>query len=286
MSTAVGPAVISVGLCTIDLVQRVGTIPAPGEKVQSSSVELAAGGPAANAAVAVAALGGASRLSTVLGSHPLAQLAAHDLAVCGVEVTDVLPYRVAPPAVSAVSVRESDGERTVVSHNAAGVTAAADVELGGAGCLLVDGHHPDLALRAARSARELGVPVLLDAGSWKPVLAELLSYVDICACSAAFRSPGELTSPVVIRTAGPDPVTWTAGDAGGTVEVEPTEVLDTVGAGDVWHGAAALAVARLGRVPTAAEVPGVIEFANRAAAVRIGHEGARSWVAPMRRLAP
>jgi sugar/nucleoside kinase (ribokinase family) len=62
-------------------------------------------------------------------------------------------------------------------------------------------------------------------------------------------------------------------------------VRDTVGAGDVWHGAAALAVARLGRVPSADEVPGVIEFANRAAAVRIEHEGARSWVLPMRRLA-
>jgi sugar/nucleoside kinase (ribokinase family) len=275
-------AVVTVGLCTIDLVQRVATLPAPGEKVQSSSVELAAGGPAANAAVAVAALGGTARLSTVLGSHPLAQLAARDLAACGVEVTDVLPYRVAPPAVSAVSVREADGERTVVSHNAAGVAAAADVDLAGAGCLLVDGHHPDLALRAARSARELGIPVMLDAGSWKPILTELLSYVDVCACSASFAAPAELTNPVVIRTAGPDPVRWTAGGASGEVEVAPAEARDTVGAGDVWHGAAALAVARLGRIPGAADVPAVIEFANRAAAVRIAHEGARSWVGPMR----
>ena len=72
----------------------------------------------------------------------------------------------------------------------------------------------------------------------------------------------------------------------GEVEVPATEVRDTVGAGDVWHGAAALAVARLGRVPSASEVPDVIEFANRAAAVRIEHEGARSWVSPMRALAP
>ncbi|MGH3881743.1 MAG: PfkB family carbohydrate kinase, partial [Actinophytocola sp.] len=230
--------VVAVGLCTVDLLQRVGTLPAPGEKVQSSSVELAAGGPAANAAVAVAALGGSVRLSTVLGSHPLAQLALRDLEACGVEVTDLLPYRVAPPAVSAVSVREADGERTVVSHNAAGVAVMADVELGGAGCLLLDGHHPDLALRAARAARELGIPVVLDAGSWKPVLADLLSYVDVCACSAAFSAPSPLINPVVIRTAGPDPVAWAAGDSRGEVEVPPTEARDTVGAGDVWHGAA------------------------------------------------
>jgi sulfofructose kinase len=278
-------AVVAVGLCTVDLVQRVAKLPVPGEKVQSASVELSAGGPAANAAVTVSALGGLARLSTVLGSHPLAQLASRDLAACGVEVTDVLAYRVAPPAVSAVSVRESDGERTVVSHNAAGVAAVADVDLTDAGVLLVDGHHPELALRAARSARELGIPVVLDAGSWKPVLTELLSCVDVCACSAGFRSPAELTNPVVIRTAGPGPVTWRAGSASGSVDVPPTEVRDTVGAGDVWHGAAALAVARLGRVPTAADLPDLIEFANRAAAVRIGHEGARSWVVPMRQLA-
>jgi sulfofructose kinase len=93
-----------------------------------------------------------------------------------------------------------------------------------------------------------------------------------------------LGNPVVIRTAGPEPVTWTAGAAHGSVEVAAVPVRDTVGAGDVWHGAAALAVARLGHVPSADEVPGVIEFANRAAAVRIEHEGARSWVLPMRRL--
>jgi sulfofructose kinase len=277
--------VVAVGLCTVDLVQRVERLPEPGQKVQSASVELAAGGPAANAAVAVAALGGLVRLSTVLGSHPLAQLAFQDLTACGVEVTDVLPYRVAPPAVSAVSVRESDGERTVVSHNAAGITAAADIDLTGAGALLLDGHHPDLALRAAHTARAHGVPVILDAGSWKPVLADLLPLVDICACSSAFESPDPLTNPVVIRTAGPGPVHWSASGTTGEVLVPTTEVRDTVGAGDVWHGAAALAVARLGRIPKASDVPDVITFANQAAAVRIAHEGARSWVLPMRALA-
>ena len=277
--------VVAVGLCTVDLVQRVDELPAPGQKVQSASVELAAGGPAANAAVAVAALGGEARLSTVLGAHPLADLALRDLRACGVAVTDVLPYRVEPPPVSAVSVRARDGERTVVSRNSVGVAAVTDVDLTGAGALLLDGHHPELALRAARAARALGVPVVLDAGSWKPVLAELLSFVDVCVCSAAFRAPAPLTNPVVIRTAGPDPVRWSAGGFDGEVAVEPVEVLDTVGAGDVWHGAAALAVARLGRVPAVADLPDLVAYANRAAGVRISHEGARSWVIPMRRLA-
>ncbi|MCA1656083.1 MAG: PfkB family carbohydrate kinase [Pseudonocardiaceae bacterium] len=151
----------------------------------------------------------------------------------------------------------------------------------GADVLLLDGHHPTLALHAAKAAREQGIPVVLDAGSWKPVLTRLLSYVDVCACSAAFESPAPLDNPVVIRTNGPEPVRWSAGAERGEVPVRPVTARDTVGAGDVWHGAVALAVARLGRVPRAADVPALVEYGNRAAAVRIQHEGARAWVEPM-----
>jgi len=274
--------VVAVGLCTLDLVQRVETLPAPGEKVQSLSVEVAAGGPAANAAVAIAALGGRARLSTVLGTHPLARLAAEDLQTHGVAVQDTLPTHEAPPAVSAVSVRTNDGERTVVSHNAQGVTAPPLADLTEAAAVLLDGHHPELALFAARTAKGNGIPTVLDAGSWKPVLTDLLPYIDVCACSAAFTSPTPLTTPVVLRTNGPNSVTWTTQTAQGAVQPPKVTAKDTSGAGDVWHGAFTLAVARLGRAPTAVELPPMIEYANQAAATRIQHEGARAWVDPMR----
>ncbi|MER6875198.1 ribokinase, partial [Amycolatopsis sp. NPDC000673] len=50
--------VLLAGLCTVDVVQRVAEFPEPSEKVQSLQVDVAAGGPATNAAVTVAALGG------------------------------------------------------------------------------------------------------------------------------------------------------------------------------------------------------------------------------------
>lgn len=278
--------VVAVGLCTVDLIQRVQAFPKPGEKLQSLSVEVAAGGPATNAAVAVVALGGHARLSTVLGNHPLAHLAAKDLSTNGVTLNDALPTREAPPPVSAVAVRTKDGERTVISHNAAGVEANAATDLTNASALLLDGHHPALALEAARQAKSQGIPVVLDAGSWKPTLPALLPYVDICACSATFKSPTPLTTPVVIRTNGPNPVTWSTAQATGKVEPPKVTPQDTTGAGDVWHGAFTLAVAKLGQVPTEAELPRLIEYANQAAAIRIQHEGARAWVSPMLDLMP
>ncbi|WP_263253666.1 PfkB family carbohydrate kinase [Saccharopolyspora rosea] len=289
--------VLLVGLSTVDLVQRVEAAPHPGEKVQSTSVETVAGGPATNAAVAVAALGGRARLLTALGAHPLAELARRDLAEHGVELVDVRSDGVSPPPVSAAVVRERDGERTVVSHNAAGVEVLPpddlDGVLGRAAAVLVDGHHPRLALAAAETARRRGVPVVLDAGSYKPVLVDLLPLVDVCACSEAFRLPDrpddtdralhDLGIPVVTRTRGQDPVSWSC-RGGGEGTVRPSEVTarDTLGAGDVWHGALAFGIVRLGRVPTADDLPGLLAEANEVAALRVRHRGARAWVAAAR----
>ncbi|MEU0789376.1 PfkB family carbohydrate kinase [Amycolatopsis sp. NPDC005961] len=263
------------GLCTVDVVQRVDELPAPGEKVQSLRVDVAAGGPATNAAVTAAALGAEATLLTVLGAHPLAALARADLEACGVRVVDLDPTRSDPPPVSAVAVRERDGERTVVSRNAAGseVTWSGTLD---ADVVLVDGHHPNLALAVAKAANADGVPVVLDAGSWKPVLDELLPLVGIAACSAHFRAPEpglhQRGVPTVITTAGPRPVRWSTADGGsGEVPVASVEARDTLGAGDVWHGALAVAVTR---EPT---VTDRIRFANEVAAERVRQVGPRSW---------
>ncbi|WP_326838118.1 PfkB family carbohydrate kinase [Amycolatopsis rhabdoformis] len=275
------------GLCTVDVVQRVSRFPEPGEKVQSLRVDVAAGGPATNAAVTVAALGAGATLVTVVGAHPLAALAHADLIACGVDVVDLDPTRTDSPPVSAVVVRDADGERTVVSRNAA---SGAPVEVPDltdlvreAGAVLVDGHHPELALAVARAARSLGVPVVLDAGSWKPVLDDLLPLVDVAACAAHFAAPGpglrERGVPVVISTAGPDPVTWCTAEDSGQVPVNDVEARDTLGAGDVWHGALAHAVAAGG-----SSVAGWIRHANTVAAERVRHVGPRSWTAAISEL--
>jgi sugar/nucleoside kinase (ribokinase family) len=275
--------VLLAGLCTIDVVQRVSELPAPGEKVQSLSVDVAAGGPATNAAVTVAALGGEPVLLTVLGSHPLAALARADLDACDVRLVDVAPDHPDPPALSTVAVRDRDGERTVVSRNAANsrLFAGAPWQIDDylrVSAVLVDGHHPELALEVARWAKGRGVPVVLDGGSWKPVLDDLLPLVDIAACSAHFRAPGEslLARGVgtVITTAGPDPVRWWTADDSGEVPVPEVEARDTLGAGDVWHGALAYGVGRF-------DLPELIAFANEVAAERVRYAGPRSWVRKM-----
>jgi sugar/nucleoside kinase (ribokinase family) len=279
------PRGLFVGLITLDLVHRVASHLGADEKATAISQELATGGPAANAAITFAALGGTATLVTALGRHPLARFAAAEVQARGVRLVDAAADEVAMPAVSAIRVLDSTGQRSVSSVNAAARSVVPPAELAGlagdANVVLLDGHHPALALAAARHAQAASVPVLLDAGSWKPVLTELLPDVDAVICSEVFTlppgTPGVLErGPRLLAvTHGGQPVEWATPKASGTVAVPAVDVRDTLGAGDVFHGAAAYALSWLGLTRWSQ----VLAFAVRVAARRVVHEGPRAWLA-------
>ncbi|MGC9540402.1 PfkB family carbohydrate kinase [Streptomyces sp. UG1] len=242
-----------VGLCTLDVIQLVDHVPAPDEKLTAREQTVAAGGPAANAAVAFAHLGGAAGLLTAIGSHPLARAVTADLDRAGVTVSDLAPHATDPPAVSSVMVTAATGQRAVASTNAAGHRLAPPDDLGAlvAACDIVqlDGHHMELATATAHAARAAGRRTVLDAGSWKPGTQNLLGSVDVAVCSADFHPPGTRTPADVLRflhqhgvawaavTRGERPIVWAGPDGGGTIDVPTVPVADTLGAGDVLHGA-------------------------------------------------
>jgi sugar/nucleoside kinase (ribokinase family) len=280
--------VVCVGLATVDLVHRVPFIPGVDEKAQATGVDIAAGGPAANAAVTAAALGADVTLVSAVGAHPLGRLVHDDLSSHGVRLLDASPDTRTPPPISAVTVLAGTGQRTIVSHNAAGTQVPVPAELhrvvASADVVLVDGHHPALAGAAARAGR----PLLVDAGSWRPVMAEVLPLARVVACSATFRHPdaerpGAPTAAVlraagvrhVVVTHGPDPVAWWSGDHAGTVPVAPVDAVDTAGAGDVFHGALAVALAD---DPQVTDLAAAIRRAVAVARIRVVHAGPRAWL--------
>ncbi len=235
-----------------------------------------------------ALLGVPARLVTAVGSSGLGAVVRSDCAEHGVELVDVAPGAFVVP-VSTVLVTEGTGERAVASRNAvdavgwtvpdAGALATA---LDGVTAVLVDGHHLPVAVAVASAARGRGIPVLLDAGSWKPGLEELLAHVDVLVASADFRSPAGDSLPQLLdlgpgwvaRSAGGDPVTWLATDgSGGEVPVPVVEVVDTLGAGDVLHGAF---LAHLGE-HGAGDLPAALELAVGVAARSVAAPGARGW---------
>jgi sugar/nucleoside kinase (ribokinase family) len=284
---------LACGLATVDVVHVVESVPAADEKVVARSTRVVAGGPALNAALTASLLGVRTRLVSAVGHGPLASVIARDYASCGVALTDVAPAGFEPP-LSSVLVTRSTGERAVVSRNAVGTHDYVDHSarrvaewLEGVGAVLVDGHHLPVGVAVAREARRREIPVILDGGSWKPGLEELLRHVDVAVVSGAFAVPDSggrhgdgLTTLLehgpwwVARTAGAGPVTWArSDDTSGEVPVPPVEVVDTLGAGDVLHGSLLAAVARDG----VADLPAALASAVELAARSVATPGARGW---------
>jgi len=287
-----------VGLTTLDVVHRAAARPGRDEKVTAVRQDVAAGGPAANAAVVVAALREQAVLVTALGGGPVATAARADLEAHGVRVHDVVAAgEDFPLAVSAVLVDDATGERSVVSADAALATAPAPAPealeaLPAPDVVLLDGHHPEvaravlahvLARTEASGERPL---VVLDAGRWRPVFAELLPAADVAALSADFTVPDH-DDPVagalahgahrVVVTHGPDPVEWFADGRSGIVPVPRADARDTLGAGDAFHGALAAALAQGVTLADACTV------AADVASTRVAHVGPRAWLAELGR---
>ncbi|HWE91253.1 MAG TPA: PfkB family carbohydrate kinase [Pseudonocardiaceae bacterium] len=252
-------SVLFVGLCTLDVIQLVDRVPAANEKLTARRQTIAAGGPAANAAVTCSDLGGRATLLTGIGSHPLTAGIRQDLAAHGVQVRDVDSDRADSPTVSSIMVTQSTGERAVVSTNAAGrdvlVPDDLDALIADAAVVELDGHHPALARAAAERADDNQI-LLLDGGSWKPGTEDLLPYLDIAVCSADFHPPGVSGQRDTVKflldggaryaaiSNGPEPIIWRTWDDSGETTVPAVEVADTLGAGDVLHGALAYALTR------------------------------------------
>ncbi|MET7480363.1 PfkB family carbohydrate kinase [Streptomyces sp. NPDC005648] len=293
--TGARPAGLFVGLCTLDVIQLVDRMPGPNEKLAAREQTVSAGGPAANAAVTFAHLGGVARLLTAIGAHPLGRAVTADLDRLGVTVRDLTADSPRPPAVSSILVTASTGDRAVASTNATGreLSPPADLDalVAAADVVEFDGHHSELALAAARAARSIGRTTVLDGGSWKDGTEKLLPSIDVAVCSADFCPPGTSTPADTLRflrghgvtwaavSRGGEPVVWAGPDGDGAVEVPPVRVVDTLGAGDVLHGAITHRLAVQGRLTRRGFVEGLsraVEVASRACA----SFGTRAWMLP------
>ena len=150
------PRGLFLGLATADLTSAVEERPAPNTKVTAISQSLRGGGPALNAAVAFAALGGSATLFAPVGRTALSMAIREDLAEHGVALVDLADPDFAPP-VSAITVCTADGSRDVVSADGAGFPLRLEDETWDAldwaaqrcDVALLDGHGGQVALEAS-----------------------------------------------------------------------------------------------------------------------------------------
>ncbi len=255
MSQTAGQHGLFVGVTTLDCIYQADHPPSANEKVAASKSLTVAGGPATNAAVTFAQIHSRNRatLASVIGSHPLTGIITEDLLGQGITLADLDPQRLAPPPISSIVVSAATGERAVVSRSAEDMQMSADAflveSLDAVDVVLIDGHQMAVSARVAQWAKTKQIPVVVDAGSWKAGFEGVLSLADVVVASANFFPPGCETAAEVMNwmrshttaqvaiTQGANPILYQTGDTINELEVPQIRAVDTLGAGDIFHGA-------------------------------------------------
>ena len=280
-------SLLFVGLNTIDLQFLVSDFPAPNTKTKAKENRIFAGGPAVNAAIAAAHLGGEVDLLTPIGEHTLTGFIVDDIRRRNVCIIDPIAGEPSRPVFASIITTEQSGDRTIFSYHPErriDMTDRPAFDVRKYRLALFDGFFPEMAVPIARQCREEGVVTVLDGGSWKPWLADLLPYIDIAVCSDDFTVPeGDRPDDVFAHlhaqgvdraaiTRGHRTILFSSGRGTGEIPIEPIAAVDTLGAGDVFHGAFAFYAAE-GRAFEKA-----LEMASKVAAHSCLTLGTRDWM--------
>lgn len=280
---------LCVGQAVQDFVFGVETMPDRAEKYRAGVFDTMGGGPAATAAATVASLGGEPLLAARVGDDVIAGMITSELEAYHVDCRHVRRFSGCRSSISAVIV-DGAGERMIVNYLDPALPQVPDwlpdpADLGVA-AVLADPRWVEGSTRALRQAQAAGLPGILDADQAVTLDSPLLYAASHVAFSAealasctgedepanGLAMVSEVTDAWTCVTVGSSGVVISAEGVQTRIPAFKVQVADTLGAGDVWHGAFALALAEGGTDLAAAR------FANAAAAVKVRRAGGRRGV--------
>ena len=275
-------------MSALDAIYRVPAIPAIPTKVLASGYTECGGGMAANASVAVARLGARASYWGRVGDDGLGDRILGQLAAEGVDIGGVRRIAGCLSPSSAILVAD-DGERLICAYNDPLLDPDASWlpldQIPAFGAILTDVRWPVGAAAVLDAAKAFGIPAVFD-GDVGPREARLdlaarATHVVFSesglASAAGTGTPGEALAriaqsvPGIIGvTLGADGFLWRDGETEHRIPAPRIVAVDTLAAGDVWHGAFTLALAERRELVDAAR------FANAAAALKCTRAGGRS----------
>ncbi|MEM9108033.1 MAG: PfkB family carbohydrate kinase [Pseudomonadota bacterium] len=279
-------SILVAGVAVLDFVFHMDQFPRLPEKYRASGAAINGGGNAANAAVAIARLDGDAHLASRLGDDQIADMILADLQHEGVRTELVKRHEGRRSSFSSIYI-DSTGERQIMNYRDTELPTTgawmADRAPASLTAILADTRWGDGALAAMELAKARGIPGVMDAEA--PVL-EAEGAVQ-AASHVAFSAQGALDftglsnveqAAMKADTMVPGRVIVTDGENGvamaqhGAVTWFPAfdiRPVDTLGAGDVWHGAFTLALSE------GMDEAEAIHFASAAAAIKCERKGGR-----------
>jgi len=283
--------VVGLGQACVDYLGRVPSYPREDGKMELLELQSQCGGPASTALVTLSRLGIKTSFIGSISDDPIGVEIVKGLKTDQVDSSflKITPGHTSQFAFIAVS-RES-GNRTIFWHRgSAPPLKKEEVDLSrfsGAKVLHLDGLMIQASVEAARQARARGLKVVLDAGTMREGSLELVSQVDVLIASARFAvplvgedSPAEKALEALSRF-GPGEIVITHGSKGSlgwnrrefvTQRAFPVEVVDTTGAGDVYHGAYIYGLLKGWNMKTC------MRFASATSALKCRSMGARAGI--------
>ncbi len=288
-------SILVLGSSNTDMIIKVGRIPRAGETILGGDFASTPGGKGANQAVGAARAGGAVTFIGRVGRDVFGDKALAGLAAEGINVDHVIRDPACPSGVALIYVDENGENSIAVASGANARLLPADVKKLGrifrsAGVLLLQLETPLKTVQAAAEAAvAAGVPVILNPAPAQALPARLLAQVSVLTPN---ETEAELLTRVPVNNladtarAADKLLSWgvrnviiTLGAQGAFVarkgfnEFVPgykMKAVDTTGAGDVFNGALAVAIAEGKSLLEAAR------FANAAAACSVMRLGAQA----------
>ena len=265
--------IVMLGFCGWDYLAVVPHIPLDDKVRMVESLEQG-GGPAATAAVAAARLGARTAFVGKVGDDARGENIVAEFRKEGVDVAFLLIEEGATSSTAFCWIEQNTGKRSIAwQTGSARDLTPEEVPLDlirGAKVLHLDGHQIEAALAAAEEARQAGVAVSLDAGSYSERMECLMKSCQVVIASEVFaqgligRDDPEAAVREISR-AGAEIAAITLGvrgciclTAGGLLRKPafPVDVVDTTGAGDVFHGAFCVGLAEGWPVEQALDLAG------------------------------
>jgi sulfofructose kinase len=282
--------VVGIGYTALDYLGIVPHLPVENTKLEVRDFTIQGGGPTATALVAMRRLGLSAAYAGKVGDDAFGARMIEELRREDVDVSSVVVEPGATSQYAFIMVDAATAARTILwTRGSVSRLKAREVNLDlvrSARGLFIDDLEPEAALVAAKAAREAKIPVLIDAGSLRGGVRELLPLCDYIIASELFAE--QISGSKDLRAAletlnafGPKASVVTLGEKGcaflsGTDVVDvpgfAVKAVDTTGAGDVFHGAYLFAVLE------GLDTMRACAFANAVAALKCRRLGGRAGI--------
>ena len=288
--------VYGLGQCCLDYIGKVDTYPPPDVKCEFTDMVIEGGGPVATALVALARWGVSCTFAGLLGDDQFASVIHGTLEKEGVDTSGIIIREGSASQFAFILAEPGVGRRTIFWRRTTGAPPSPDEldfsTIRQAEVLHTDGLFVEASLAAAKSAREAGVKVVVDAGSFREGMLDLAQVSDYFLASETFsrglvgegkpldacRRLAEFGPTVIAVTLGARGYVALTGDRIIERPAYQVDAVDTTGCGDVFHAGFTYGLIK------GWQVDKCLDFAAWAAAKVSLELGGRAGIPPIARI--